>query len=161
MSRKKGREIALQILYQMEMNKQKADEALKLYKEHFLHNLPEDDNELLSNPEEINRALEFAHELIIGVEAHKNFIDNIIQKYTFKWPLHRLNATDRNILRIAIFEMFFRPDIPEVVSISEAVELAKIYGTDESPSFINGVLDNILKKELYHDKKEKEQNFGS
>ncbi len=67
--------------------------------------------------------------------------------------MERLNLTDRNILRLAVYEFFFRPDIPPVVSINEAVELAKIYGTDESPSFVNGVLDSIYKNELL--KKEK------
>jgi len=91
---------------------------------------------------------------VLGIEKNRNFIDEKIKEYTRNWSFDRLNSTDKNILRIAIFEMFFRPDIPEVVSINEAVELAKLYGTDDSPAFVNGLLDSIYKKELLSDKKE-------
>lgn len=134
MIRRKGREIALQILYQKEIINLPINEAIKNYKEHFN----------IKNEE----ILKFAEELVKGVTENIKFIDEIIKKYTPSWPLERLNLTDKNILRLAVYEMFFRPDIPEVVSIDEAIELAKIYGTDDSPSFINGVLDSIYKKEI-------------
>ncbi len=134
MIRRKGREIALQILYQKEIINLPINEAIKNYKEHFN----------IKNEEILN----FAEELVKGVTENIKFIDEIIKKYTPSWPLERLNLTDKNILRLAVYEMFFRPDIPEVVSIDEAIELAKIYGTDDSPSFINGVLDSIYKKEI-------------
>ena len=97
-------------------------------------------------------AFKFGEELVRGVSENLEFIDNIIKKYTPSWPIERMNITDRNILRLGVFEMFFRPDIPEVVSINEAVELAKLYGTDDSPAFINGVLDSIYKKEIKNKK---------
>ncbi len=134
MIRRKGREIALQILYLKEMNDVSLEEALKEYLEHFTRAHP--------------MALKFAKELVSGIEKFKDKIDQVIAKYTPSWPLERLNVTDKNILRIALYEMFYRPDIPEVVSINEAVEIAKQYGSDESPGFINAVLDRIYKKEI-------------
>jgi N utilization substance protein B len=135
MKRRKGREIALQILYQKETAQIPIHEAISNYKNYF----GVKDDEIL----------DFAQELALGVDENIEFIDNIIKKYIpSSWPLERLNLTDKNILRLAIYEMFFRPDIPEIVSINEAIELAKLYGTDDSPAFINGVLDNIYKKEI-------------
>jgi len=134
MKRRKGREIALQLLYQKEAAQISINEAIDNYKKYFN----------VKNPE----IFKFGEELAIGVEEKIDFIDNIIKKYTPSWPLERQNLTDKNILRLAIYEMFFRPDIPEVVSINEAIELAKLYGTDDSPAFINGVLDSIYKKEI-------------
>ncbi len=134
MIRRKGREIALQLLYQKEVNKTSLEEVIKDYEKYF--GIPN------------KAAFEFAVELVKGVLSHLEDIDEIIKKYTPSWPLERQNLTDRNILRLAIYEMFYRPDIPEVVSINEAIELAKLYGTDDSPAFVNGVLDSIYKKEL-------------
>ena len=155
MTRRKAREIALHILYQMEMNKLSAKDALDLYKKHFI-DTTSDDEEALSfeNIKELNEAFNFASDLVLGIEKNKEFIDEKIKKFVKNWPFERLNNTDKNILRIAIYEMFFRPDIPEVVSINEAVELAKYYGTDDSPAFVNGILDSIFKKELLSGKKE-------
>ncbi|QER41963.1 transcription antitermination factor NusB [Thermodesulfobacterium sp. TA1] len=141
MIRRKGREIALQILYQKELSKASTEEAINLYKKFLNINSLE--------------ALSFGEELVRGISENLEFIDGIIQKYTPSWPLDRINITDKNILRIAVYEMFFRPDIPEVVSINEAVELAKLYGTDDSPAFVNGVLDSIYKKEIKVRKDEK------
>ncbi len=134
MSRRKGREIALQILYQKDVAGISHKEAIESYKKYLNVNN--------------NEAFEFGKDLVEGVAENLKFIDEKIQKYAPSWPLERMNVTDRNILRIAVYEMFFRPDIPEIVSINEAVELAKLYGTDDSPGFINGVLDSIYKKEL-------------
>jgi N utilization substance protein B len=134
MKRRRVREIALQILYQKEAAQISINEAISNYEKYF-------------NVED-GEMLQFAQELVLGVEENIEFIDNIIKKYTPSWPLERLNLTDKNILRLAIYEMFFRPDIPEIVSINEAIELAKLYGTDDSPAFINGVLDNVYKREI-------------
>ncbi len=140
MIRRKGREIALQILYQKEVANTSLEEAISMYKTYF--NI------------ENKKALEFGEELVKGITEKLEFIDNLIRKYVPNWPLERLNLTDKNILRIAIYEFFFKPEIPEVVSINEAVELAKLYGTDDSPAFINGVLDSIYKKELLKTERE-------
>jgi len=155
MTRRKGREIALQVLYQIEMSKIPAKEALAQYKKHFIEaSSDEEEESSFDDVKDLEEAFNFASDLVLGIEKNKNFIDEKIKEYTRNWSFDRLNSTDKNILRIAIFEMFFRPDIPEVVSINEAVELAKLYGTDDSPAFVNGILDSIYKKELLSAKKE-------
>jgi N utilization substance protein B len=154
MTRRKGREIALQVLYQIEMSKLPAKEALAQYKKHFIEASSDEEESSFDDVKELEEAFNFASDLVLGIEKNKNFIDEKIKEYTRNWSFDRLNSTDKNILRIAIFEMFFRPDIPEVVSINEAVELAKLYGTDDSPAFVNGILDSIYKKELLSAKKE-------
>jgi len=84
---------------------------------------------------------QFAEELITGVEAHKEELDARIQKYAEHWNVARMVAVDRNVMRVAIYEMLFRTDIPPVVSINEAVELAKELSGEESGKFVNGILD--------------------
>ncbi len=134
MLRRKGREIALQILYQIEVTKTDIQEALENYKNYL--NIKEE------------QSLSFAEELLKGIISNQEFLDGMIKKYCKKWSLERLNINDKNILRMALYEFFFRPDIPPIVSINEAIELAKIYGTDESQAFINGILDSVYKNEL-------------
>jgi N utilization substance protein B len=85
----------------------------------------------------------FAEPLIKGVLEHRTKIDAEIMKYAKNWDLHRMAAVDRNILRLAIYEMLFREDIPPVVSINEAVEIAKLFSTDDSGRFVNGILDKV------------------
>lgn len=87
------------------------------------------------------KARDFAFELARGALAHRVEIDRRISAYAQNYELHRLAAVDRNILRLALYEMFFRDDIPPIVSINEAIEIAKKYGTDESGRFVNGILD--------------------
>ncbi len=134
MLRRKGREIAMQILYQIEVTKTDIQEALENYKNYL--NIKEE------------QSLSFAEELLKGIISNQKFLDGMIKKYCKKWSLERLNINDKNILRMALYEFFFRPDIPPIVSINEAIELAKIYGTDESQAFINGILDSVYKNEL-------------
>lgn len=134
MLRRKGREIAMQILYQIEVTKTDIQEALENYKNYL--NIKEE------------QSLSFAEELLKGIISNQEFLDGMIKKYCKKWSLERLNINDKNILRMALYEFFFRPDIPPIVSINEAIELAKIYGTDESQAFINGILDSVYKNEL-------------
>lgn len=85
----------------------------------------------------------FAEPLIKGVVEHREELDAQIRKYVKNWEIQRIAVVDRNILRLAIFEMFHREDIPPVVSINEAVDIAKKFSTDESGRFVNGVLDRI------------------
>lgn len=82
----------------------------------------------------------FVAELVGGVEHHRSRIDGVIGAKAIGWTLDRMPAVDRNILRLAIFELLERPDVPPAVAISEAVELAKRYSTEESGRFVNGVL---------------------
>jgi N utilization substance protein B len=85
----------------------------------------------------------FADPLIRGTLQHRDAIDAAIQKHLKNWELHRLAAVDRNILRLACYEMFHRDDIPPVVSINEAVDVAKKFSTQDSGKFVNGILDKI------------------
>lgn len=89
----------------------------------------------------------FAEPLIHGVLEHRDALDDTIRKYAENWELHRIANVDRNILRLAIYEMQFRQDIPPVVSINEAVEIAKKFSTQDSGRFVNGILDKV-KSEL-------------
>ncbi len=85
----------------------------------------------------------FAEPLIRGTIEHRNLIDEQIVKHAKNWDLHRIAAVDRNILRLAIYEMLYREDIPPIVSINEAVDIAKKFSTQDSGKFVNGLLDKI------------------
>ena len=86
----------------------------------------------------------FARLLIQGVADNRPELDQIIQRYAPAWPVNQLSAVDRNILRLALFELIHCPDIPRKTAINEAVELGKIFGSDSSARFINGVLGSVM-----------------
>lgn len=86
---------------------------------------------------------EYARELVNGVEEHRRKIDELISTYAQGWDMDRLPAVDRNVLRIAIYELLWREDIPDPVAIDEALTLAKLLSTDESAGYIHGVLGRI------------------
>lgn len=129
-SRHRGREIALQILYQVDVTSHPSEEALALFHKNF--NFKED-------------SWEFAQNLVTGICEKKALVDAIIEKEAEHWKLSRMNVTDRNILRLSVYELKFRDDIPSKVTLNEAIELGKRYGTEESGAFINGILDKIYK----------------
>ena len=127
-SRRRSREMAIQVLYQVDMAKSDLEEALRLFCEHF------------KAPESIR---DFAAELVRGAHERREEIDTLIKRFSEHWRLERMPTVDRNILRLAIYELLCRPDIPAKVSINEAVDLGKKYGAEDSGSFINGILDRI------------------
>ena len=86
---------------------------------------------------------EFAQPLIEGMVAHLDEVDERIRRYCENYEFHRISPVDRNVLRLAIYEMLYRDDIPPVVSIDEAIELAKTFGGAESGRFVNGILDRV------------------
>ena len=131
-SRREAREFALQILYQMDLSKEDAEESLKKFWV---------DKSI--SPE----TKKFTERLVKGTFAKQKDIDPLIRKYTEHWKIERLNAIDRNILRFAIYEFLHLKDIPPAVSINEAIEIAKKYSTGDSGKFINGVLDKIKTKQ--------------
>jgi len=88
----------------------------------------------------------FATEMVEGVTSNREVIDERISDRSTNWKLSRMATVDKNILRIAVYELSYRSDIPPKVTINEAVEIAKRYGTSESGAFVNGVLDNIAKE---------------
>ena len=89
---------------------------------------------------------DFAAELVVGVTDHQEEIDGLIRRFAKGWSLERMPVIDRNLLRMAIFELGHRPDVPTGAVISEAVELAKTYSTDESGKFVNGMLGRIAEE---------------
>ena len=127
-SRRRSREMAIQVLYQVDMAQSDLTEALRLFCEHF------------NAPESIR---DFASDLARGAHEHREEVDTLIKRFSEHWRLERMPAVDRNILRLAIYELLYRPDIPAKVSINEAVDLGKKYGSEDSGSFINGILDRI------------------
>ena len=126
--RTKSRELALQILYQMEMSEGDAEENFNLFWQHF-------------NPSDELRG--FSEEIVKGVCQHREEIDTLIEKLSEHWRLKRMTIVDRNILRSAIFELMFCPDIPTKVILNEAIELGKKFSSEKSGSFVNGVLDKV------------------
>ena len=127
--RRKARETALQILYQVDMTEAGAEDALAIYAGHYL-----DGNDT---------AEPFTCDVVRGVAAHQRQIDDLITRTAANWSLQRIMPVDRAVLRMAIFELQYCPDIPARVTINEAIELAKLYGADKSPGFINGILDRV------------------
>jgi N utilization substance protein B len=126
--RRRSREFALQVLYQLEITKQGALQAMVQLRENF-------------SPEEGED--EFAKRIVLGVMERRQKIDRLIEERSENWRLDRITLIDRNILRIAIFELLYCGDIPPKVTLNEAIDLGKRYGSEESGSFINGILDRI------------------
>jgi N utilization substance protein B len=89
---------------------------------------------------------EFAEQIVLGVLEHGREIDRLIERYSENWRLHRMNIVDRNILRMATFELLYCNEIPPKVTINEAIDLGKRYGSEDSGSFINGILDRLQKE---------------
>ena len=129
--RRRSRQLALQVLYQMEHGAgDDPEQAFALFAENFK-----------APP----RLREYARFLVLGVHQKRPQIDQRLGRASRRWRVERMSRVDRNILRLACFEMFFSPQpVPPKVVINEAVELAKRFGSEESPAFVNGVLDSLL-----------------
>ena len=128
-NRRKARELVTQVLFHMEYNSGDPDRDFELICENF------------NAPKSLKA---FSRELVLGICENKSHIDTLIKKASKNWRLERMSRVDRSILRLSVYEMLFMENIPHKVSIDEAVELGKKYGTEESGAFINGVLDNIF-----------------
>ncbi len=126
--RREGRELALQMLYALDLNPLKMQETLQLFRE---------------NSRAAAHVRVFAEELVAGVNANRDEIDRRITEKSKNWALTRMAKVDLNILRLAVYELAYRADIPRNVTINEAIEVAKKFGTEDSPAFINGILDEI------------------
>ncbi|MBI2933396.1 MAG: transcription antitermination factor NusB [Planctomycetes bacterium] len=125
-----GRELALQILYQLDLRGQEVMDDL----EACLREAPEPPDE---------EVMRFARELVSGYWERRPAVDEKIEAAAKNWQLRRMAVIDRNILRLATYELLFRDDIPPLVSINEAIDLAKKFSTPQSGRFVNGILDNI------------------
>jgi transcription antitermination protein NusB len=103
-------------------------------------------------PEKVRRrvreAFDHARALVEGATAHRDEIDELIRGQADNWRLERMPPVDRNILRLAVFELLYQPDVPKLVVLDEAIELAKRYGSEQSSRFVNGLLDGLLKQRV-------------
>lgn len=143
MNRREARRAALQILYQLDVNRDaRPTAALYQFEKHFAEQLGERGNVL--DP--------FTQELVSGVNEHREELDRFLDAQATGWKVGRMAAVDRNILRLGVFELRFRSEIPATVTINEMVELAKEFGSEQSASFVNGILD-ALKGRLVPEKK--------
>lgn len=141
--RRGARAVALKILYSLDIRDIQVEEAISLFYENFdervNHSLDEVDLDL--NSTGWDRA--FMEFLVRGVWSHRKKLDRIIERVSENWKIYRMSIIDRNIIRIAVFEMLFCHEIPPKVSINEAIELGKIFGDKDSAAFINGILDRV------------------
>jgi N utilization substance protein B len=127
-SRRRSRELALQALFCMDMTRDRSEEMLGRFCDHFA----------LSD-----NVRPFFDLLVSGVIRRLSLIDSLIERFSKNWKLDRMACVDRNILRMAVYEILYCTDIPPKVSINEAVDIGKKYGTEDSGAFINGILDSI------------------
>lgn len=142
-SRHRSREIALQILYQHDLISHssgqplpKGSQVTEGLKYHF---------EYFAVPPELR---EFIAELVAGTLSKVEILDLLLEKYAANWKVARMSSVDRSLLRMALYEMLNYKDSPRTVVIDEAIELAKQFGTSETPAFINGILDNVKETDL-------------
>lgn len=126
--RTRGREIALQVLYQLEQNPEMEPDAIRAFLEGRLRD---------------PSLRDYAESLVEGVRSHQKKLDDLIGRVAENWSVDRMAAIDRNILRLGAFEMLHRGEIPIKVVITEALELAKRYSTSQSSRFVNGILDRL------------------
>ncbi len=130
--RRKAREVALQFLYELDLNAE--DDPAPREKEFWVRHPLADE------------ARAFCETLVRGTKSNQAQIDQLIAGFAEHWELKRMAVVDRNILRMAVFELLWSPEVPPKVAINEAIEIAKKFGTKESGRFINGVLDRVNKE---------------
>jgi N utilization substance protein B len=129
--RRRGREFALQVLYQIDVTHREGEEALDLFWDNF------------ASDEE---AREFCERLVRGVVECGDEINGLIETHAEHWKMSRMTRIDRNILRMAVYELVHCQDIPPKVTINEAVEIGKKFGSEDSGAFVNGILDRITQQ---------------
>lgn len=130
-SRRRARSITLEVLYEIDIAGHDPEEVME-------RRLDDQDLDI--------SGIEFAHKLMDGVLKFQATMDDLISRYAPEWPLDQMAVIDRNILRIAIYEFLVDNETPVKVAINEAVELAKVYGSDSAPRFVNGVLGTLAEK---------------
>jgi N utilization substance protein B len=129
LARRKARKRALDVLFEADLRDLPPTQVLLTYLDRIAKPHPDH--------------LEYSKTLIEGVTKHLDRIDELIASYAEGWTIDRMPAVDRNLARIAVYELLFEPDVDDPVAITEAVELAKEMSTDDSPRFLNGLLDRI------------------
>jgi N utilization substance protein B len=133
MGRRASREAAMKLLYQLEIQKNDRSEQIEMALE----------NETLTDNDK-----KYITDIVEGVNEKTELIDSIIEKNSMGWKITRLSKVDLSILRISIYEILFREDIPFSVSVNEAVELAKRYSNEDSGAFVNGLLAKVTKSDI-------------
>lgn len=150
-ARRAARRLALDVLYEAEIRDELPSEALEARRAGGWVIASASDQgsatDEVSEEEPTEEALGYAADLIAGVQSHHADIDELIAAHADRWTIERMPVVDRTLLRIALFELLWREDIPVAVGINEAVELAKSYSTDDSGRFINGLLGRIVEVE--------------
>lgn len=153
--------MALQMLFQHDLGASALSDVLRTFDpEDYIRQLHADEldsqeEQPLAPPpvratpraDEIQDAFVYASRLVEGAEQHRQAIDERIRAQAENWRLERMPSVDRNILRLAIYEMWYQNDVPKLVVVDEAVELAKRFGSEQSGRFVNGVLDGLMKSE--------------
>ncbi len=127
-NRRKSRELAMQALFYIDRSKNDSEETIKLFCDNFTFS---------------QKASPFFLKLVNGVIHTRQDIDPIIERFSSNWKMSRMSCVDRNIIRIAVYELLFCGDIPSKVSMNEAIDIGKKFGGEESGAFINGILDSI------------------
>ncbi len=132
-TRRHCREWCVQLLFQLDFQQ---PESMDEVFEHFWAEIPQ------ANP----AAREYTQGLMFGVQEHRDDIDALITRAAPKWDIQRMGGIDRNVIRLATYEILHREDVPSTVSINEAVDIAKYFSSEDSGKFVNGVLDRIRKE---------------
>ena len=133
MNRRKSRETTMKLVYEMLIKKESFEEIFEDFKEHTEEDILELDMAYITNT-------------LKGITENIEFLDTTISKYLINWKLDRLSKIDLSILRLAVYEITFEEDIPSIVCVNEAIELAKEYSQDVTGAFINGVLGRLVEE---------------
>ena len=140
--------MALDVLYEAEIRDLLPSEAWKLREDHgWAMSSGDDEEESADSPAPGPDVLDYARAVVEGVQEHVAEIDILISRYADRWAIERMPVIDRTIVRMALYELLWRSDIPVPVGINEAVELAKSFSTDDSGRFVNGLLGRIVEDE--------------
>jgi N utilization substance protein B len=145
--------MAVQMLYQSDLGGSRVEEVFARFRPaEYLAEDPEDEREAAAeplSPEEHARVFEYAKGLVRGTLEHREEIDTLIASQADNWRLERMAPVDRNILRLGVYEFLYQADVPKLVVIDEAIELAKRFGSENSSGFVNGLLDGLIKRHSF------------
>jgi len=130
--RRRARALVLQTLYELDFTNHDPQTAL---------------NERFTERPIPEAGQKFARSFVRGVHSYRSYLDSVVEDLAPEWPIDQIAAVDRNVLRMAVYELLFEPQTPPKVAINEAVELAKLFGSESSPRFVNGVLGSLVARD--------------
>ena len=157
-TRRQGREWALQMLFQTDLNPGMDIDMVipKFWRQQWTCQMEEAENQDVAVEQDESKSVEarvapqkirqFTEKLVRGVLGHLDEIDAKLKSYTQNWPLHRMGSVERNVLRLAFYEMIYCADVPPAVVLNEAIDLAKYFSNADAGRFVNGVLDRLNKE---------------